>query len=59
MAFVNEYISKENIEKYGIFGIMNKFDEIKKEDEKYLKLKWVLDRERFGFVMQGELLTKI
>ena len=25
MAFINEYISKEDIEKYDIFGIRNKF----------------------------------
>ena len=38
MAFINEYISKEDIEKYDIFGIRNKFlserDKITKEDEK-------------------------
>jgi hypothetical protein len=50
MAFVNEYISKEDIEKYDIFGIRNKFlserDKITKEDEKNYKLSWVIDRER-------------
>ena len=50
MAFINEYISKEDIEKYDIFGIRNKFlserDKITKEDEKNYKLSWVIDRER-------------
>ena len=36
MGFINEYISKENIEKYDIFGIRNKFlserDKITKDE---------------------------
>lgn len=63
MAFINEYISKEDIEKYDIFGIRNKFltgsYQITKEREKHFNLTWVIDRERVGFVMQEELLTKI
>ncbi len=59
MAFINEYISKEDIKKYDIFGIMNKFDEIKKEDEKYLRLKWVLDREReIWFCYAGRVIDQ-
>ena len=63
MAFVNEYISKEDIEKYDIFGIWNKFlperEHVKKETEKRYIPQWTIDRERFGFLMQEELLPKI
>ena len=50
MGFINEYISKENIEKYDIFGIWNKFlperEHIKKETEKRYIPQWTIDRER-------------
>ena len=50
MAFVNEYISKEDIEKYDIFGIWNKFlperEQVKKETEKRYIPQWTIDRER-------------
>ena len=50
MAFINEYISKEDIEKYDIFGIRNKFltgsYQITKEREKNYKIQWTIDRER-------------
>ena len=50
MAFINEYISKEDIEKYDIFGIRNKFltgsYQITKEREKHFNLTWTIDKER-------------
>lgn len=63
MAFVNEYISKEDIEKYDIFGIRNKFlsewDKITKEDEKNYKLSWVIDRERdIWFCYAGRVIDQ-
>ena len=63
MAFVNEYISKEDIEKYDIFGIRNKFltgsYQITKEREKHFNLTWVIDREReIWFCYAGRVIDQ-
>lgn len=47
MAFVNEWISQEDIEKYGIIKL--KDDYLKKDYSRYkewMKLHWCVDRER-------------
>ncbi len=63
MGFINEYISKENIEKYDIFGIRNKFlserDKITKDDEKNYKTQWIIDRERdIWFCYAGRVIDQ-
>ncbi len=63
MAFVNEYISKEDIEKYDIFGIRNKFltgsYQITKEREKHFNLTWVINRERkIWFCYAGRVIDQ-
>ena len=46
MAFVNEYISDENIEKYQIDAVMNSYRERKKFPDEYYKHRWTIDKER-------------
>ncbi len=63
MAFINEYISKEDIEKYDIFGIRNKFltgsYQITKEREKHFNLTWVINRERkIWFCYAGRVIDQ-
>jgi len=52
MAFVNEYESKEDVEKYGLFELRCKYSLALKRDtkENYKERKhiWTIDRERFG-----------
>lgn len=54
MAFVNELIPQEDIEKYGLVALCAKYS---KDDSKYVGVKnpnsdrgidWTIDRERFG-----------
>ena len=50
MAFVAEYISKEDIEKYGVIDIVNSsranFNELPLGDQCIKQLDWVIDRQR-------------
>ncbi len=49
MAFVNEYISDEDIKKYNLIELMNyyyKLDYSGHFDPKYRKLSWTVDKER-------------
>ena len=53
MAFVNEWISQEDIEKYGLIELKDSY--LKKDGrdgyKEYMKLYWCVDRERFGLCM--------
>ena len=62
MAFVAEYISKEDIEKYGVIDIVNSsranFGELPLGDQRIEQLDWVIDRQRdiwFIFVCDPHL----
>ena len=50
MAFVAEYISKEDIEKYGVIDIVNSsranFGELPLGNQRIEQLDWVIDRQR-------------
>ncbi|MCP4970993.1 MAG: hypothetical protein GY932_10405 [Arcobacter sp.] len=50
MAFVNENVSEEEIEKYGLWELKNKykdkFRKIKKEHRSHYTLDWTIDRDR-------------
>ena len=50
MAFVAEYISKEDIEKYGVIDIVNSsranFGELPLGDQRIEQLDWVIERQR-------------
>ena len=49
MAFVNEYISQEDIEKYNLIELMNYYYELDYSgpfNPKYRKLSWTIDKER-------------
>ena len=57
MAFVNEYISDENIEKFQINELMNGIQskyskrEVKFFPDKYYKHRWTIDKERESWFM--------
>jgi len=51
MAFANEYISDENIEKYQIDALMNSYREREKFPDKYYKHLWTIDKERGIWLM--------
>ncbi len=62
MAFVAEYISKEDIKKYGVIDIVNSsranFSELPLGDQRIEQLDWVIDRQRdiwFIFVCDPHL----
>ncbi len=62
MVFVAEYISKEDIEKYGVIDIVNSsranFGELPLGDQRIEQLDWVIDRQRdiwFIFVCDPHL----
>jgi len=46
MAFINEYISEEDIEKYKINELMNSYQGENKFPKKYYKHRWTIDKER-------------
>lgn len=46
MAFINEYISNEDIEKYQIDAVMNSYREREKFPDEYYKHRWTIDKER-------------
>jgi hypothetical protein len=57
MAFVNEYISKEDMEKYKIRSVWAKFDRIKSDEERDLlmgKYSWTVDKDRDVFFIPVE-----
>ena len=47
MAFVNEYISDEDVEKYGIAQLRDEFHAYRQE-----KFYWTRDRERDAYLVQ-------
>ena len=62
MVFVAEYISKEDIKKYGVIDIVNSsranFGELPLGDQRIEQLDWVIDRQRdiwFIFVCDPHL----
>lgn len=57
MAFVNEYISDEDMEKYDIRSVWARFDRIKSNEERDMlmgKYSWTIDRERDIFFIPVE-----
>ena len=46
MAFINEYISEEDIEKYKINELRNSYSKYKDFPKKYHKHHWTIDKER-------------
>jgi len=46
MAFINEYISDEDIEKYQIDALMNSYQGEGTFPDKYYKHRWTIDKER-------------
>lgn len=57
MAFVNEYISDEDMEKYDVRSVWAKFDRIKSNEERDLlmgRYSWTIDRERDIFFIPVE-----
>ena len=49
MAFVNEYVSQEDIEKYELIKLINYYysmDGLSPFDKKTEKLSWTIDKER-------------
>ena len=53
MAFVNEYISDENVAKYGITQLRDEFHAYRQE-----KFYWTRDRERDVYLMQMRFLGR-
>ena len=53
MAFVNEYISDEDVAKYGIAQLRDEFHAYRQE-----KFYWTIDRERDAYLMQMRLLVR-
>ena len=53
MAFVNKYISDEDVEKYGIAQLQDEFHAYRQE-----KFYWTRDRERDAYLMQMRLLGR-
>ena len=51
MAFINEYISEENIEKYRINELMNSYQGKGKFPKKYYKHLWTIDKEGGSWFM--------
>jgi len=51
MAFINEYISEENIEKYQINELMNSYQGENQFPKKYYKHRWTIDKERENWFM--------
>ena len=51
MAFINEYISEENIEKYQINKLMNSYQGEGQFPDKYYKHLWTIDKERESWFM--------
>lgn len=59
MAFVNEYISEEDIKKYEIREIWDKFHPFSKNDMNLLKKhSWTVDKERDVFLFLLNLEEK-
>ncbi|RXI43663.1 hypothetical protein CRU99_06945 [Malaciobacter mytili] len=48
MEFINEYVSKENIEKYKLFELKEKYEEetLSEEDRTHYSLYWVINKQR-------------
>ena len=46
MAFINEYISEENIEKYQINELRNSYSKYKNHPKKHHRHHWTIDTER-------------
>ena len=51
MAFVNEYISEENIEKYQINELMNSYQGEGRFPKKYYKHLWTINKEKESWFM--------
>ena len=51
MAFINEYIGEENIEKYQINELMNSYSKYKDFPKKHYKHRWTIDTERESWFM--------
>ena len=51
MAFINEYISEENIEKYQINELMNSYQGEGQFPDKYYKHRWTIDKKRESWFM--------
>ena len=51
MAFINEYISEENIEKYQINELMNSYSKYKDFPKKHYKHRWTIDKEKESWFM--------
>lgn len=53
MAFVNEYVSQEEIEKFDLYGLKKKYDPHSTFKKEHMSFYWVIDRDRkvwFKFV---------
>lgn len=46
MAFVNEYVSKEDIEKFDLYGLHKKYQPYSATKKEHLSYYWVIDNER-------------
>ena len=51
MAFINEYISEENIEKYQINELMNSYSKYKDFPKEFYPHRWTIDKERESWFM--------
>ena len=51
MAFINEYISEEDIEKYQINELMNSYRSRDKFPDKHYKHHWTIDKEKESWFM--------
>jgi hypothetical protein len=51
MAFINEYISEEDIEKYQINEVMNSYQGEGEFPKKYYKHLWTIDKEKESWFM--------
>ena len=51
MAFINEYISKEDIEKYQINELMNSYRKSQDFPDKFYPHRWTIDKERESWFM--------
>lgn len=59
MAFVNEIVSEEDIQKYGLDEIKKKFDPYGwKERPKFFTHAWTIDRERDIYFMQAKMVEE-
>ena len=63
MAFVNEYVNQEDIEKYGLIKLMNHYYKLDGSfhpfDPQTRKLSWTIDKEReLAFTCTSETLAR-